>query len=314
MLLTNRINPIEIIERKQAPNSPGVYAISGIYTSEETKFNSIYIGSTVNLKNRIFDNHIPAIKSDNHSNIKIQNYYNKYGENCFKLFILENVDDNKKDSLLIEEQKWIDFYRSVPDINLFNIVLDVINHTCEVETRQKMSETRKKQQRWKGENNPFYGIKRMGAENPFFGQKHSEETRKLISDIRYKTIEQKGSWWLGKKHSQEAKEKIRIFRTGKRQTEKTKEKLRQINKSKNIDYSHQMKPVKQINRISGEIIKIWPSAISVKRELKIDNSSIMKCCSKYLSKGQHPALQAGGYKWEYCSKEEYEAYINNLTN
>lgn len=35
-----------------------------------------------------------------------------------------------------------------------------------------------------GELNPMYGVRRCGKENPFFGKKHSEETRRKISEAK----------------------------------------------------------------------------------------------------------------------------------
>jgi len=38
--------------------------------------------------------------------------------------------------------------------------------------------------RYKGINNPMYGIRRFGKDSPHWGRKHSEETKKLISFLR----------------------------------------------------------------------------------------------------------------------------------
>ena len=56
----------------------------------------------------------------------------------------------------------------------------------------------------KGENNNFYGTHRIGASNPFYGRKHSDETKQKISDAN--SGENHPSY--GKKHSKETLKKI----------------------------------------------------------------------------------------------------------
>ena len=79
-----------------------------------------------------------------------------------------------------------------------------------------------------------------------------------------------GRYWLGKKRKQETIRKI-------------------SNKLKNKG-----KRIKQIDIITGDIIKIFPSAKSASRELKCDPSSISKCARK---NGINKT--AYGYRWEY---------------
>lgn len=56
---------------------------------------------------------------------------------------------------------------------------------------------------FKGENNPFYGIRRTGEANPMYGKKHKPETKEKI---RQKS--------LGRGHSEEAKSKMSENRKG----------------------------------------------------------------------------------------------------
>ncbi len=59
---------------------------------------------------------------------------------------------------------------------------------------------------------------------PIFGRKHSEETKKKISESKKKNPVR---YWLGKKYSDEHKRKISISRKGYRPSEETKSKTRE---------------------------------------------------------------------------------------
>ena len=52
--------------------------------------------------------------------------------------------------------------------------------------------------------------------------------------------------------------------------------------------------VEQIDRVTGELIKVWDSIILASTTLGIDKSDISKCCRKY---GR--TKSAGGFYWEY---------------
>ena len=56
-----------------------------------------------------------------------------------------------------------------------------------------------------GEGNPMYGVKRTGKDNPFFGRKHSEETKEKIKSANKGRL----PWNKGQPRSEETKEKIR---------------------------------------------------------------------------------------------------------
>lgn len=55
------------------------------------------------------------------------------------------------------------------------------------------------------------------------------------------------------------------------------------------------KRVLQISKIDGSVVKVWPSTISVKRELGISN--VNKCC-----KGIKHYKSRGGFYWKYADE------------
>lgn len=82
--------------------------ISGIYLIRNNINLKIYIGSTVSFKKR-FNEHRKRLNSDIHENNLLQNSWNKYKENNFEFFILEEC---KKENLVEREQYYIDLFKS----------------------------------------------------------------------------------------------------------------------------------------------------------------------------------------------------------
>lgn len=79
---------------------------SGIYKIENTVNGKCYVGSTTNLYKR-FGSHRSALNKGNHCNVRLQNAWNKYGEQKFVFIIIEYIQE--KEFLIQREQYWIDF-------------------------------------------------------------------------------------------------------------------------------------------------------------------------------------------------------------
>lgn len=77
---------------------------SGIYKIINTTNGKCYVGSAVNLPGR-WASHRKNLRSKKH-NPKLQNAWNKYGEDAFEFLVIEFVDDKTK--LIEREQYWID--------------------------------------------------------------------------------------------------------------------------------------------------------------------------------------------------------------
>ena len=82
---------------------------SGVYKITNMINNKCYVGSSINVNNRI-KNHKDALKNRNHRNQYLQNSWNKYGESKFKFEIIKRC---RKKLLLIHEQECIDKFKSV---------------------------------------------------------------------------------------------------------------------------------------------------------------------------------------------------------
>lgn len=81
---------------------------SGIYAILNRKTGRVYIGGSLNLKQR-FRAHKLDLKRGVHYNHKLQKEYGKFNEENFEFQILEFVSDCS--SLIRREQYWIDNYR-----------------------------------------------------------------------------------------------------------------------------------------------------------------------------------------------------------
>lgn len=85
---------------------PKLNIITGVYVLVNILNNHKYIGSSINIRKRIFQ-HRSALRSNKHHSRHLQNAYNKYGEDKFEIMILETCEPIK-DTLEFLEQKYLD--------------------------------------------------------------------------------------------------------------------------------------------------------------------------------------------------------------
>ena len=79
---------------------------SGIY--KITYRGAVYIGQSRNVEKRMTE-HLRQLKNGSHYNVHLQNVFNKYGEDDFKIEVIEYCDCGMLDE---REQYWIAFYDS----------------------------------------------------------------------------------------------------------------------------------------------------------------------------------------------------------
>lgn len=92
--------------------------------------------------------------------------------------------------------------------------------------------------------------------------------------------------WKGRKHTQEAKEKMRNAKLGRTLTEEHRKKIGLSNKGKGR---------KGNSVYCAELDKTFSSALEAEREINIPNTNIIQVC---LGKRK----TAGGYHWQYKNK------------
>jgi group I intron endonuclease len=114
---------------------------SGVYLIINKINSKIYIGSTVNFKDRWYK-HLSG-KGNTH----LFNSFKKYGVDNFEFKILEKVDISQNRTLLYEiEQKWMDFY-DIKNSNTYNVRFTAIPNMTEKRDnsfKEKMREIRLK--------------------------------------------------------------------------------------------------------------------------------------------------------------------------
>lgn len=151
--------------------------ISAIYQIVNITNGNFYIGSTSNIERRKFD-HFNDLRKDKHSNLHLQNAYNKYGKENFIFQIVQYLD---KDILKNIEQQYLDI--CVGQENCYNINKDADRGPVGIpkteEAKRKMSLAK-------------------------LGRKLSEETRLKMSIAK----RGKTSNITGKKWSAESKQKL----------------------------------------------------------------------------------------------------------
>ena len=139
---------------------------------------------------------------------------------------------------------------------------------------------------------PEYNIlKKAGSP---LGYRHSEDSKNKRSISL-----------LGHIHSQETKDKISQMAKerfalgsqfhpmfGKKHSNNTKLKIKQ--KRQFQDMSHLCKSIKQLNKQTGEVIKIWDSIKSASKTLNIGGGNISSACNKNSN-----LKSAGGFRWEF---------------
>lgn len=134
-----------------------------IYKIKNKTSNLYYIGSTINLKERLL-RHKAALKKNSHHNIYLQRAWNKYGEESFEFEMIMNC---KLEEMIDWEQAFCDVHKEM--YGVYNMSEFVDNPTrgskrsFSKETRLKMSEAHK------------------GMATGRIGQIHSPETKEKIS-------------------------------------------------------------------------------------------------------------------------------------
>jgi len=210
---------------------------SGLYKIKSLSNGRIYIGSAVNIANRIFE-HMKDLKQKNHCNTHLQNTWDKYGEGDLEFSVLYFC---KAEDLLVNEQHFIDEYKEkIGWDNMFNISPTAgssLGRECSEETKEKISQAQMGKEAWnKGltketdDRVNIYAQKLVGR-NPFegkehpkgmLGKAHSEETKELI-----------GLAQRGIPKSEEHNRKNSEAHKGKIFTEEHRENLRQAQKELN---------------------------------------------------------------------------------
>ena len=170
----------------QHPLSAAIYQIKNLQNGR------VYVGSSVNLKKR-WKEHRNDLKKGSHHSQKLQNAWNKYGEESFEFSILEAVFDKTK--LLEQEQHWIDLLCATSRVN-YNISTvagsPMAGRSPSPETRVKLAEAMRGNKhgighKWTDEQRAHMSASRTG-------QKRTPEQRARMSEAQRGNTKKRG--WI----------------------------------------------------------------------------------------------------------------------
>lgn len=225
---------------------------SGVYKIVNTVDGGFYIGSTKNFHKR-WRQHFNSLKHNKHHSILFQQAYNKYGEEVFKLEIIEEIPyiDNKtsRQVLFQREQYWIEKLNAKElGYNIADSKFgDCISHhplkqqivariTKSVKQNISALTLTERKEKWglKGAKNGMYGRHRTEQEKEHLRQCHlgkcyrpkgiklSEETKRKLSEARKGKYTGSKNSFYGKHHSEETKQKLSELHKGKKPVNRRK--------------------------------------------------------------------------------------------
>jgi group I intron endonuclease len=220
--------------------------MTGIYKIQsKTKPERIYIGSAKDIQRR-FRRHKNELKSNYHANEKLQRHANKYGVEDLSFIILESIVFTCNVDLLAKEQKYLDKIK--PYFNICKIAGNLGGFKRNEKWRNNMSKGMKGKK--KSITYPCSDEKKLKISQGNKGKKVSEETRikmsashkgvprpyrvgkklkPLSEEHKRKIIEaNKGNkYTLGRKQTEEAKEKLSKFFKGRKMSDEFRQKIKE---------------------------------------------------------------------------------------
>lgn len=151
----------------------------GVYVWINTITNKIYIGSSINLRPRIYTYFSPVSLAKT-PNAPLTRAFTKYTHNNFILGILEYGQDPK--NIISLEQKYIDLYQ--PEYNILKIAGSSLGHKHSLIARERYSLAAKNRilsEETKKALSEFRSSRR-GQLNSFYGKTHTIETKVILRD------------------------------------------------------------------------------------------------------------------------------------
>lgn len=261
-------------------------AICGVYKIVNNVNGKVYIGQSINIKNRWKD-HVNALNRGDSSCTVLQRAWNKYKEKSFSFEILELCTEDRLDEV---EIKYIEMYDALNPEKGYNIEPggNKNKHLTE-ETKQKLIESHLGKKHTE-EAKRKMSESRIGAGNGMYGRHHTEEAKRKISEAR------KGK--PGHPCSDYAKERAKQANLGKIVSEETRKKLSEAHKGQPA-HNKNLRPVYCV-----ELKKVFLCPSDAGNELNISSSNIIACC-EYIRK------TCGGYHWEYAYTTDSICLPNN---
>ena len=168
-----------------------------IYKIRNVTNDHYYVGSTVDSRKRFWE-HRKDLRTGKHVCVRLQRAWNKYGEDCFKFEIVEQL--SSRDELYPAEQKWLDDHYGAEYCYNVSASADTPMRDATPEMRAHLSA---KAKAWHEAN-----------EHPRLGVELTEETKQRISESRIAKTSGPNHYRYGKTVSDETKAKISATQKG----------------------------------------------------------------------------------------------------
>lgn len=248
-------------------------ALCGIYKIANNINGKVYIGQSINIKER-WKSHIRSLDKEMSSCTALQRAWKKYGgKENFSFEILALCPEEMLDEF---EVKYINLYNA--RVHGYNIEPGGNkNKHLSKETKEKIGNANRGRQ-FSDETKNKMSESRMGNQNPMYGKHHTEETKRKISE------KNKGNTSAPRTDYQ--RERARLSNLGKKLSNETKRKISEANKG-NIPHNKNLHSVYCV-----ELDKVFSNPNEASKELGISSSNIIACC-------EHIRKTCGGYHWEY---------------
>jgi len=246
--------------------------ISGIYQIQNKINNKIYIGSAIDIYNRLHK-HVSDLKKNKHHSIHLQRAWNKYGENNFDFNIVENVDN--KELLIEREQYWFDIlkpYKKQIGYNISKIAGSQLGLTRDNRSKEKNRQSQKN-------HKPILQIDlNNNIINEWYGaneisKKENIDRNLLLESIKNKKIFNNFIWMYTEDYNLNINFDAYFINDIHKKITKLSNSIIQLD-------------------LQGNYIKEWNSVKEINDCLNIHKSNIYRCCN-------FKRKQAKGYIWMY---------------
>lgn len=190
--------------------------IACIYSISFGESSKLYIGSSINFGKRK-NSHLSDLRRGKHSNIYLQNAFNKYGEQNTFFKIIENLEGSAKTFIIEREQFFIDSLNCLDREYGYNLARKAGSNEG---TGNSIESKRKKQSEFMKGKKYALGSKRTPEHIEW--QRSSQTGRKLSKEAILNLSKSKKGCVISIEH----RLKISLALTGKPLSENTKEKIR----------------------------------------------------------------------------------------
>ena len=226
--------------------------ISGIYCIENKINGKKYIGQTKNFLQRI-GSHKSDLNRHKVRNKHLQDAWDKYGEENFKFYLLQECPKEQLDILemeIIDEFNTMDRDFGYNILSGGNVPPNFLGKKHSDATKLKMSKASKGNKHWLGKKHTEET--KLKQSNAGKGKKKSLETCKKISDAKKGKNAGINNFWYGKQMFAEVREKLRIANIGRKHTIEEDERRAKSLQGKNKNSNHKYIGVRQEKRNINE--------------------------------------------------------------